>query len=132
MDKINNSIIYSLLTIFLSIIVTALIFVLCFNVYTKYKYSIILYPEDYNIIDINIEYTGGSHVNNLQDQNTYTYIISYDIDGKSYESSIESSNANKYYKITKAKYYERTKILGKIDVNPNNKTDCRFIGWSKD
>ena len=126
-DKINESIIYSLLTIFLGIVVTASIFVLCFNTYIAHKYSIVLYPEDYNIVDISIEYTGGSNVN-LHDQNTYTYKISYDINGKDYESSIESTNSNKYYKITKAKHSETTKILGKIGVNPKDKTDCHLLG----
>ena len=71
-------------------------------IHIAHKYSIVLYPKDYDIIDISIKYTCVSNVN-LHDRNTYTY------------------------KITKANHSERTKILGKIGVNPKDKTDCHFI-----
>lgn len=107
-------------------IVFSIILVIGINAIQRNKYSIVLKPEDYSIIDINDDYrtsisTGASIKVNI----VIIYDISYNINGKSYKSSVEIINLDKAKKINKSLYPE--KELGLIGVNPKKSERCILL-----
>lgn len=111
-------------------IVFSIILVIGINVIQRNKYSIILKPEDYSILDINEDYrtsisTGASIKVNI----VITYDIAYNINGKSYKSSVEIINLDKAKKINKSSYPE--KELGLIGVNPKKPERCILLDKKK-
>ena len=111
-------------------IVFSIILVIGINVIQRNKYSIILKPEDYSILDTNEDYrtsisTGASIKVNI----VITYDIAYNINGKSYKSSVEIINLDKAKKINKSSYPE--KELGLISVNPKKPERCILLDKEK-
>lgn len=111
-------------------IVFSIILVIGINAIQRNKYSIVLKPEDYSIIDTKEDYrvdisTGASTKVNI----VIIYDISYNINGKRYKSSIEIINLDKAKKINKSLYPE--KELGLIGVNPKNPERCILLDKEK-
>lgn len=111
-------------------IVFSIILVIGINTIQRNKYSIVLKPEDYSILDINEDYrtsisTGASIKVNI----VITYDIAYNINGKSYKSSVEIINLDKAKKINKSSYPE--KELGLIGVNPKKPERCILLDKKK-
>lgn len=111
-------------------IVFSIILVIGINAIQRNKYSIVLKPEDYSIIDTKEDYrvdisTGASIKVNI----VIIYDISYNINGKRYKSSIEIINLDKAKKINKSLYPE--KELGLIGVNPKKPERCILLDKGK-
>ena len=111
-------------------IIFSIILVIGINAIQRNKYSIVLKPEDYSIIDTKEDYrvdisTGASTKVNI----VIIYDISYNINGKRYKSSIEIINLDKAKKINKSLYPE--KELGLIGVNPKKPERCILLDKGK-
>lgn len=126
-DKINTPL-GAIIVILIAGVALSIILVVGINAIQRNKYSIVLKPKDYSIIDTNMDYrmsTGAS----TKVSTVITYDITYNVNGKSYKSSVEITSLDRAKKINKSLYPE--KELGLIGVNPKNPKRCILLGKEK-